>query len=187
MCVCAHVFLQVLHIHDICTYRHQVKSKPHKLRRVHTTYINFPRIGCSKKRPTPSTGEPSEARTMCKSCRPRRMPKAFGRSCMGGPWHPKKTINRNVFVVGKTTSPAKNLMVWEWLAFLKGTLRCFLDFFRFQPFVFKPQLSSTKKSTSFFTHLSCQRFVGKMRRHFGQSNLISFVSVLILPWSQNIS
>ena len=68
-----------------------------------------------------------------------------------------------------------------WL-FWKGLWDVFLDSFRFQPFVFRPQLSSTKKSTSFFTHLSCQRFVGKMRRHFGPSNLISFVSVGIFPW-----
>ena len=157
VCVCACDFTssKVLHIYTI--YVHiDINSNlsPINYAAFEQLTSTFHELAAQKKQPTPPTGEPSEARTMCKSCRPRRVPKAFGRSCMGGPWH--------------TTNPTKNLMIWEWLPFLKGTMRCFLDF-----------LGSNRL---FQASGEFQRFVGKLRQHFGQSNLISFVSVRIFPW-----
>lgn len=132
VCVCACDFTSFkspAYIHDKCTYRHQFKSKPHKLRRVRITYINFPRIGGSKKQPTPSTGEPFEARTMCKSCRPRKMPKAFGRSCMGGPWHPKNTKS-TCLCRWKNNKPNKKLDGLRMAGFFERDFEmCFFCFF----------------------------------------------------------
>lgn len=84
----------------------------------------------------------------------------------GWPLAYKTPIRRHVVVVWKKSKPNKKFDGLRMVAFLKGTLRCFLDF-----------LGSNRL---FQASGEFQRFVGK-KRHFGPSNLISFVSVRILP------